>query len=90
MPARARRILYAVPDTWTLRHCDTIIAVSQASKRRMMRTQGLRPEAFTVIPNGADVPEVDEAARRQAATFTWARTATATVHAYRDAVGGSA
>jgi glycosyltransferase involved in cell wall biosynthesis len=63
---RARRILYAVPDAWTLRHCDTVIAVSEASKRRMMQTQRLRPEAFTVIPNGADVPAVAEAERRQA------------------------
>ena len=63
---RTRRVLYAVPDAWTLRHCDTVIAVSEASKRRMMQTQGLRPGAITVIPNGADVPAVGEAERQRA------------------------
>jgi glycosyltransferase involved in cell wall biosynthesis len=53
-PARS---LYWLVDAWTLRACDGIVAVSQASMRRMMQTQRLPASRFTVIPNGVRVRE---------------------------------
>jgi len=54
----AARSLYLLADAWTLRACDGIVAVSQASKTRMMQTQHLRANRFTVIPNGVRVLDV--------------------------------
>jgi glycosyltransferase involved in cell wall biosynthesis len=54
-PARS---IYALVDRWTLARADGIVAVSEASKRRMVATQGLRAERITVIPNGVRVPQV--------------------------------
>lgn len=53
-PARS---LYWLVDAWTLRACDGIVAVSQASMRRMMQAQHLPASRFTVIPNGVQVRE---------------------------------
>ena len=54
----ARKWVFSLFDDWTLRSCAGIVAVSQASKRRMVETQRLPRERITVIPNGVQVPEV--------------------------------
>jgi len=55
---RGRKLAFGVVDGWTLRRCSGIVAVSEASKRRMLATQRLRPESITVIPNGVRLPEI--------------------------------
>lgn len=60
--------LYQLADAWTLRACDGIVAVSQASKRRMIQTQRLPANRITVIPNGVRVPEVTAGQRAAART----------------------
>jgi glycosyltransferase involved in cell wall biosynthesis len=62
LPAWQRRV-YGLADAWTLRRCERIIAVSEASRQRMLATQPLPAKKITVIPNGVRVPEV----RRDAA-----------------------
>jgi glycosyltransferase involved in cell wall biosynthesis len=57
MPALQKR-LYGLADAWTLRHCQTIVAVSEASARRMIATQRLPESKVVVIPNGVRVPKV--------------------------------
>jgi len=61
-----RKALFGLVDAWTLRRCDGIIAVSEASKRRMQRTQGLPEDKIEVIPNGVRLPEVTPEERRAA------------------------
>lgn len=55
---RGRKFVFGVVDGWTLRRCTGIIAVSEASKRRILATQHVRPERITVIPNGVRLPEI--------------------------------
>jgi glycosyltransferase involved in cell wall biosynthesis len=61
MPA-LQRFAYGLVDAWTLRSCRGVIAVSEASKRRMVETQHLDPGRVTVIPNGVRMPRVDREA----------------------------
>jgi glycosyltransferase involved in cell wall biosynthesis len=65
MPAWSKR-LYALADGWTLRGCRGIVAVSQASKRRMVATQHLPEEKIVVIPNGVRPVEITPAKRAAA------------------------
>jgi glycosyltransferase involved in cell wall biosynthesis len=63
---RLRGHVYRLADAWTLRGARGIIAVSQASKQRMLATQRLSPQRIEVIPNGVEVPPVDAAERAAA------------------------
>jgi glycosyltransferase involved in cell wall biosynthesis len=65
MPAWKRR-LFAAADGWTLGKCNRIVAVSEASRRRMVATQHSPDEKFTVIPNGVRLPAIAPEARRAA------------------------
>lgn len=65
LPAH-RRFLYGLADAWTLGRCRGIVAVSHASKQRMVATQHLPAAKITVIPNGARVPVVTADAARAA------------------------
>jgi len=66
---RLQRALYGLADSWTLGRCRGIVAVSEASKRRMCDTQHLPDGKIAVIPNGvrlAPVPEEERQAARRA------------------------
>jgi glycosyltransferase involved in cell wall biosynthesis len=63
---RMRKLAYGLVDAWTLRSCRGVIAVSEASRRRMLRTQRLEPAKVDVIPNGVQLPVVSPAQRRAA------------------------
>jgi glycosyltransferase involved in cell wall biosynthesis len=65
MPPLQKR-LYGLADAWTLRQCQSIIAVSEASGRRMIATQHLPESKLVVIPNGVAVPVVAPEAARAA------------------------
>jgi glycosyltransferase involved in cell wall biosynthesis len=65
MPASRRR-LFALVDKWTLRSCAVVVAVSQASRLRMLRTQRVPVEKIVVIPNGVAIPVVSAAERAAA------------------------
>lgn len=65
MPAW-RRVLYGIPDTWTLLQCREIVACSQASALRMRQTQGLPAAKLVVVPNGVAFPEVSTSERQAA------------------------
>ncbi len=65
MPVWTKR-LYAIADAWTLRRCRSIVAVSEASKQRMISTQHLPAAKITVIPNGVRLTEVSSTARAEA------------------------
>lgn len=65
MPAQTK-LLFGVFDSWSMHRCDSIVAVSHASKQRMVRTQRLPASKITVIPNGVRMPAVSEAARAAA------------------------
>jgi glycosyltransferase involved in cell wall biosynthesis len=62
----AQRLLYGVADGWTLRRASRIVAVSEASKRRMVAAQHLPAGRVTVIPNGVLLPVIAPDARRAA------------------------
>jgi len=64
--SRGRKMAYGVVDSWTLRSCAMIVAVSRASRRRMVRTQLLPPSKIIVIPNGVAIREVTAAERTAA------------------------
>ncbi|UCE02609.1 MAG: glycosyltransferase [Candidatus Latescibacterota bacterium] len=63
---RLRKALYLWVDSWTLRGCQGIIAVSEASKQRIHETQDIPLDKMTVIRNGVRLPEVAAEARRRA------------------------
>jgi len=65
MPGWRRQVFGAV-DGWTLRSCDAIVAVSEASRRRMLQTQRLPADKIVVIPNGVAVRNVNAAERAAA------------------------
>lgn len=65
MPGWRKQVFGAV-DGWTLRSCDTVVAVSQASRQRMLRTQRLPQDKIVVIPNGVAVRHVTAAERAAA------------------------
>ena len=65
MPQWTKR-LYALADGWTLRRCHGIVAVSEASKQRMLATQRLPAEKVHVIPNGVRLPQISLAERSAA------------------------
>jgi glycosyltransferase involved in cell wall biosynthesis len=58
-----RRPAVQMVDAWVLRRARAIIAVSQASKERMCRTQSLEAERIEVVANGVAIPLVDPKAR---------------------------
>jgi glycosyltransferase involved in cell wall biosynthesis len=60
------RAVYGIADAWTLRSCRGIVAVSEASKKRMVATQHLDAAKVTVIPNGVGMPSVPQDAARSA------------------------
>ena len=64
--SRGRKFSYGVVDTWTLRSCSAIVAVSDASRRRMLKTQLLPPHKIVVIPNGVAIRDVTAAERSAA------------------------
>lgn len=53
-----RKLAYGIVDTWTLHGCAGIVTVSETSRARMCRTQGLAARRITVIPNGVEVPSL--------------------------------
>jgi glycosyltransferase involved in cell wall biosynthesis len=61
-----RAPFYRVVDGWTLRAARGIVAVSEASKQRMVTTQRVSPDRITVIPNGVAVAPVTPDARAEA------------------------
>jgi glycosyltransferase involved in cell wall biosynthesis len=63
---RLRGVIYRWVDAWTLRAARDIVAVSEASKQRMLATQPLSAERITVIPNGVAVAAVAPAERDDA------------------------
>jgi glycosyltransferase involved in cell wall biosynthesis len=68
MPIWAKRI-YGLADRWTLGACSGIVAVSEASKQRMVLTQKLPATKIVVIPNGVRLPHIgprERAAARRA------------------------
>lgn len=65
MPVWSKR-LYGLVDRWTLGACTGIVAVSEASKQRMVATQHLPAAKIVVIPNGVRLPQIDAGQRAAA------------------------
>ncbi len=64
--SRGRKWVFGVVDSWTLRSCTSIVAVSHASRQRMLKTQLLPSRKCVVIPNGVAVRDVTDAERTAA------------------------
>ncbi|MDI7275672.1 MAG: glycosyltransferase family 1 protein [Anaerolineae bacterium] len=51
---RGRRLYQSAMARWTARHADRVIAVSESTRRDVVRFFGVPPERVTAIPNGVD------------------------------------
>jgi len=61
-----RRTAYGLTDGWTLRRAAHVVACSEATRRRIIETQRFDARKISAIPNGVQLPQVDDAARVEA------------------------